>query len=184
MNSGGDERSLAPLSGRALSFAAALNTRDPFVMRRALLVLQELVRSADRIGEALVPYYRQLLPVMAIFKDQSAWQRPACTAAAPQAHGSLVLTQKTWETALTTVNRRKRTWAPWFVRLWSSSSNTAGKTPFVGGQLLPPAPTHDVCTAHLPSNRSEHQVYDPDLRKLCIQLTHWLSGSEWHATQE
>ncbi len=36
-----------------------------------MLSLQELVRSADRIGEALVPYYRQLLPVMAVFKKQS-----------------------------------------------------------------------------------------------------------------
>ena len=41
-------------------------------MRRALLVLQELIRAADHIGEALVPYYRQLLPVMAVFKKQSA----------------------------------------------------------------------------------------------------------------
>lgn len=40
-------------------------------MRRAMLSLQELVRSADRIGEALVPYYRQILPVMAVFKNQS-----------------------------------------------------------------------------------------------------------------
>jgi hypothetical protein len=35
-----------------------------------MLVLQELVRSADRVGEAIVPYYRQLLPVMAVFKKQ------------------------------------------------------------------------------------------------------------------
>lgn len=40
-------------------------------MRRALLVLQELIRAADHIGEALVPYYRQLLPVMHVFKKQS-----------------------------------------------------------------------------------------------------------------
>jgi hypothetical protein len=47
-----------------------LNTRDPEVMRKALLILQDLVKSADLVGEALVPYYRQLLPVMSVYKDK------------------------------------------------------------------------------------------------------------------
>jgi hypothetical protein len=48
----------------------ALNTRDPRIMRRVLIVLQVLVKSADLVGEALVPYYRQILPVLSIFKDK------------------------------------------------------------------------------------------------------------------
>ena len=48
----------------------ALNTRDPKVMVRVLKVIQTLVESGEMIGEALVPYYRQLLPVLNIFKDK------------------------------------------------------------------------------------------------------------------
>eukprot|EP00441_Pelagodinium_beii_P019746 CAMPEP_0197653794 /NCGR_PEP_ID=MMETSP1338-20131121/37151_1 /TAXON_ID=43686 ORGANISM="Pelagodinium beii, Strain RCC1491" /NCGR_SAMPLE_ID=MMETSP1338 /ASSEMBLY_ACC=CAM_ASM_000754 /LENGTH=303 /DNA_ID=CAMNT_0043229037 /DNA_START=66 /DNA_END=977 /DNA_ORIENTATION=+ len=48
----------------------ALNTRDPELMCTMLKVLQALVLSADMIGEALVPYYRQILPVFNIFKQK------------------------------------------------------------------------------------------------------------------
>jgi len=47
----------------------ALNTRDPEVIVIVLKVLQELVLSAELVGEALVPYYRQILPVFNIFKN-------------------------------------------------------------------------------------------------------------------
>jgi hypothetical protein len=47
----------------------ALNTRDPEVVVTTLKVLQTLVLSAELIGEALVPYYRQILPVFNIFKN-------------------------------------------------------------------------------------------------------------------
>mmetsp|Transcript_129341 Transcript_129341/g.360235 ORF Transcript_129341/g.360235 Transcript_129341/m.360235 type:complete len:336 (+) Transcript_129341:133-1140(+) len=46
----------------------ALNTRDPEVVVTTLKVLQALVLSAEMVGEALVPYYRQILPVFNIFK--------------------------------------------------------------------------------------------------------------------
>jgi hypothetical protein len=46
----------------------ALNTRDPEVMVTTLKVIQTLVLSAEMVGEALVPYYRQLLPIFNIFK--------------------------------------------------------------------------------------------------------------------
>jgi hypothetical protein len=46
----------------------ALNTRDSEVIVTALKVLQNLVLSAEMVGEALVPYYRQILPVFNIFK--------------------------------------------------------------------------------------------------------------------
>jgi hypothetical protein len=38
----------------------ALNTRDHTVMCITLQLLQKLVLSADLVGEALVPYYRQV----------------------------------------------------------------------------------------------------------------------------
>jgi hypothetical protein len=49
----------------------ALNTRDPELIATVLKVLQKLVLSADMVGEALVPYYRQILPVFNIFKGQN-----------------------------------------------------------------------------------------------------------------
>jgi hypothetical protein len=48
----------------------ALNTRDPAVIATTLKVLQSLVLAGEMIGEALVPYYRQILPVMNIFKNR------------------------------------------------------------------------------------------------------------------
>jgi len=49
----------------------ALNTRDPDVMCTVLKVLQQLVLSGEMIGEALVPYYRQILPIFNIFKNKN-----------------------------------------------------------------------------------------------------------------
>lgn len=49
----------------------ALNTRDPKVLVRVLKVIQGLVTCGDLIGEALVPYYRQLLPVLNLFKNKN-----------------------------------------------------------------------------------------------------------------
>merc|ERR1712046_35480 len=49
----------------------ALNTRDEEVIATMLKVLQTLVLSGEMIGEALVPYYRQILPVFNIFKNKN-----------------------------------------------------------------------------------------------------------------
>ena len=49
----------------------ALNTRTTPVMCRTLKALQQLARSGDFIGQALVPYYRQLLPIFNIFKNKN-----------------------------------------------------------------------------------------------------------------
>ncbi|KAJ6647132.1 Parkin coregulated gene protein like [Pseudolycoriella hygida] len=46
----------------------ALNTRNLDVMCITLKVLQQLVMSSDLIGQALVPFYRQLLPMFNAFK--------------------------------------------------------------------------------------------------------------------
>lgn len=49
----------------------ALNTRDPEIIATTLKILQSLVLSGDMIGEALVPYYRQILPVFNIYKSRN-----------------------------------------------------------------------------------------------------------------
>ncbi|XP_019382486.1 PREDICTED: parkin coregulated gene protein isoform X1 [Gavialis gangeticus] len=49
----------------------ALNLRNRQVICITLKVLQHLVMSADSVGEALVPYYRQILPVLNIFKNMN-----------------------------------------------------------------------------------------------------------------
>ncbi|KAK6644875.1 hypothetical protein RUM43_001151 [Polyplax serrata] len=53
----------------------ALNTKHPPTMCTTLKILQHLVMSADMIGEALVPYYRQILPVLNMFctKNKNLW---------------------------------------------------------------------------------------------------------------
>ncbi|TPX35123.1 hypothetical protein SmJEL517_g02437 [Synchytrium microbalum] len=49
----------------------ALNTRNIQVITTTLKVLQHLVESAEMVGEALVPYYRQILPVFNLFKNKN-----------------------------------------------------------------------------------------------------------------
>ncbi|XP_078134243.1 parkin coregulated gene protein [Sander vitreus] len=49
----------------------ALNTRNRQVICTTLKVLQHLVMSGDMVGEALVPYYRQILPILNIFKNMN-----------------------------------------------------------------------------------------------------------------
>ncbi|KAM6405501.1 parkin coregulated gene protein isoform 3-T4 [Pluvialis apricaria] len=49
----------------------ALSLRNRQVICVTLKVLQHLVVSADMVGEALVPYYRQILPVLNIFKNMN-----------------------------------------------------------------------------------------------------------------
>eukprot|EP00118_Oscarella_pearsei_P025174 m.307657 g.307657 ORF g.307657 m.307657 type:complete len:253 (+) comp42590_c0_seq1:32-790(+) len=49
----------------------ALNTRNVKVVCTTLKVLQHLVVSAEMVGEALVPYYRQILPILNIFKNKN-----------------------------------------------------------------------------------------------------------------
>ncbi|XDV43298.1 hypothetical protein PO909_011800, partial [Leuciscus waleckii] len=49
----------------------ALNTRCRQVICTTLKVLQHLVVSAEMVGEALVPYYRQILPILNIFKNMN-----------------------------------------------------------------------------------------------------------------
>ncbi|XP_005486543.1 parkin coregulated gene protein isoform X2 [Zonotrichia albicollis] len=49
----------------------ALNLRNRQVLCTTLKVIQHLVVSAEMVGVALVPYYRQILPVLNIFKHMN-----------------------------------------------------------------------------------------------------------------
>ncbi|XP_074516929.1 parkin coregulated gene protein [Sebastes fasciatus] len=49
----------------------ALNTRNRLVICTTLKAMQQLVMSGDMVGEALVPYYRQILPILNIFKNSN-----------------------------------------------------------------------------------------------------------------
>ncbi|KAK9533802.1 hypothetical protein VZT92_008898 [Zoarces viviparus] len=49
----------------------ALNTKNHQVMCIMLKVLKHLVVSGDNVGEALVPYFRQILPIFRIFKEKN-----------------------------------------------------------------------------------------------------------------
>ena len=46
----------------------ALNTKDPEILCRCMAVIQALVKEDPLISEALVPYYRQILPVFNEFR--------------------------------------------------------------------------------------------------------------------
>ena len=50
----------------------ALNTRDPEIIAITLKILQALVTCSDTIGEALVPYYRQILPIFNLMKTKNS----------------------------------------------------------------------------------------------------------------
>merc|ERR1712228_1032435 len=49
----------------------ALNTRDTDIIAITLKILQALVTCSETIGEALVPYYRQILPIFNLFKQDN-----------------------------------------------------------------------------------------------------------------
>eukprot|EP01013_Petalomonas_cantuscygni_P005839 TRINITY_DN1662_c0_g1_i2.p1 TRINITY_DN1662_c0_g1~~TRINITY_DN1662_c0_g1_i2.p1 ORF type:complete len:317 (+),score=43.77 TRINITY_DN1662_c0_g1_i2:100-1050(+) len=65
----GGSRILPTIPQLIIPIKTALNTRHPEVVCTVLKVLQGLVASAELVGEALVPYYRQILPVFALFKN-------------------------------------------------------------------------------------------------------------------
>jgi len=65
----GGQKILPVVPQLIIPMKTALNTKNPVIMCTMLKILQTLVKSGDMIGEALVPYYRQLLPMMNIFKN-------------------------------------------------------------------------------------------------------------------
>ena len=61
-----------------LLYLVALETRDKIIICRTLEALQYLIKSADGAGEALVPYYRQILPVLNRFKHKNGGYTLLC----------------------------------------------------------------------------------------------------------
>ncbi|KAG7511066.1 parkin coregulated protein [Solea senegalensis] len=49
----------------------ALNTRNRHVICNTLKILQHLVMSGDMVGEALVPYYKQILLILNMYKNMN-----------------------------------------------------------------------------------------------------------------
>lgn len=67
----GGSKILPTIPQLIIPIKTALNTRDPDIIVCMLKVLQQLVVSGELIGEALVPYYRQILPVFNLFKAKN-----------------------------------------------------------------------------------------------------------------
>ena len=60
---------LAVIPQLIIPIKTALNTRDPEIISVTLKIIQKLVMCSETIGEALVPYYRQILPIFNLFKN-------------------------------------------------------------------------------------------------------------------
>lgn len=67
----GGQRILPVIPQLIIPIKTALNTKDPEILCTMLKVLQMLVTSGEMIGEALVPYYRQILPVFNLFRSKN-----------------------------------------------------------------------------------------------------------------
>jgi len=67
----GGQKILPVIPQLIIPIKTALNTRDHSVVCITLQLLQKLVDSADLVGEALVPYYRQILPILNLFKNKN-----------------------------------------------------------------------------------------------------------------
>jgi len=67
----GGAKILSVIPQLIIPIKTALNTRHAEIVCEMLKVLQKLVVSGDMIGEALVPYYRQILPVFNLLKHKN-----------------------------------------------------------------------------------------------------------------
>ena len=67
----GKEKLLPVLPQLILPIKKALQTKKPEVVVKTLKKVQLLVKASDIVGEALVPYYRQILPVMNLLKNKN-----------------------------------------------------------------------------------------------------------------
>ncbi|RKP02056.1 hypothetical protein CXG81DRAFT_2567, partial [Caulochytrium protostelioides] len=70
-HSAGGAKVLPVIPQLIIPIKQALNMRNAQVIATTLKVLQHLVSCGDLIGQALVPYYRQILPVFNLFKSKN-----------------------------------------------------------------------------------------------------------------
>lgn len=74
---GGPQKVLLVIPQLIIPIREALDTREPYVLYKTLKILQHLVTCDDgpsqggMIGQALVPYYRQILPIINVFKNKN-----------------------------------------------------------------------------------------------------------------
>ena len=61
---------IIPIKSIFWLISEALSTKDHDIMCATLKKIQKLVLAGEMIGEALVPYYRQILPVFNMFKNK------------------------------------------------------------------------------------------------------------------
>lgn len=61
---------IIPIKSSVLNNPEALSTKNHEIMCITLKKVQKLVLSAEMVGEALVPYYRQILPTFNMFKGK------------------------------------------------------------------------------------------------------------------
>eukprot|EP00640_Fibrocapsa_japonica_P006213 CAMPEP_0113939578 /NCGR_PEP_ID=MMETSP1339-20121228/5881_1 /TAXON_ID=94617 /ORGANISM="Fibrocapsa japonica" /LENGTH=123 /DNA_ID=CAMNT_0000943135 /DNA_START=57 /DNA_END=425 /DNA_ORIENTATION=+ /assembly_acc=CAM_ASM_000762 len=54
-----------------LPIKSALNTRQHRIICPTLKIIQEIILQNPVVGQALVPYYRQLLPIFNLFKNNN-----------------------------------------------------------------------------------------------------------------
>ena len=59
------------LTASFLPLSRSREQRDSQIICTVLKVLQQMVVSGEMIGEALVPYYRQILPVFNLFRNKN-----------------------------------------------------------------------------------------------------------------
>lgn len=64
----GEESRILPVIPQIiLPLKTALNTRISYIMVKCLKCIKSLIMAGESIGEALVPYYRQILPILNIY---------------------------------------------------------------------------------------------------------------------
>ncbi|XP_058498297.1 parkin coregulated gene protein-like [Solea solea] len=67
----GGDKILPVIPWLIIPIKKALNTRNPQVICTTLKALQHLVMSADMVGKALVPYFKNVLPIFNLFKNKN-----------------------------------------------------------------------------------------------------------------
>ena len=70
--SSGRDKILPVLPQLIIPIKEALSTKNVEIVVKTLKHLQNLVKSSDILAESLVPYYRQILPVMNLLKHRNS----------------------------------------------------------------------------------------------------------------
>ncbi|CBN77920.1 conserved unknown protein [Ectocarpus siliculosus] len=72
MIEGAPDKVLPVIPQLILPMKTALNTREPRIICPTLKILQQMILLSPMIGQALVPYYRQLLPMFNLFRGMNS----------------------------------------------------------------------------------------------------------------